>query len=328
MTDTKVLVTGAFGNVGRYVTRELLQQGYTPRLFDLDTSKNRQTAKKLAGQAEVIWGDLREIESIERAAAGMDTVIHLAAVIPPLSDEQPDLARAVNITGTCNLLSACQASSTPVRFLFASTFDLFGHTQKLPPPRRVSDPVEATDVYTETKLAGEKMVRESGLDWLIFRLSDMPLIALRDPHPIMFEIPLDNRIETMHPADAALAIVNALKTPELWGRQKTLLVGGGRTCQITYYDFFSKLLTAMGIGMLPEAAWTKKEYVTDWLDTEESQRLLQYQRHTFDEIVIEIAALLGWKRFFVPLARPFVRRAVLKLSPYWTSTQPPPNPTS
>lgn len=320
MANIKVLVTGAFGNLGSYVTRELLRQGYTPRLFDLTTPRNQRLARSLANNAEIVWGDLRDGESLKKVVDGQDVVIHLAAVIPPTSNEQPDLARSVNIDGTRNLISACQTGATSPRFFFASTFDLFGHTQKLSPPRRIGDPVEATDVYTETKLAGENMVRTSSLDWLIFRLSDMPLIALRDPHPIMFEISLDNRFETMHPADAALAIVNALKTPELWGCKKTLLVGGGKTCQITYRDFLGKLLTAMGIGMLPEAAWTKKEYVTDWLDTEESQRLLQYQCHTFDDIVAEVAALLGWRRFFVPLARPFVRRAVLKLSPYWTPT--------
>ncbi len=326
MVHTKVLVTGAFGNVGSYVTRELSRQGYIPRLFDLPTPRNQRAARSLAAKPDIVWGDMRDLESLKKAVEGQEIVIHLAAIIPPLSNEQPDLTRAVNITGTQNLLSVCEASPTPIRFLFASTFDLFGHTQKLQPPRRISDPIEVTDVYTETKLAGENMVRASSLDWLIFRLSDMPLIALRDPHPIMFEIPLDNRFESMHPADAALAIVNALKTPELWGCEKTLLVGGGKACQITYREFLSKLLTAMGIGMLPEAAWTKQEYVTDWLDTEESQRLLQYQCHSFDDIVAEVAALLGWKRFFVPLARPFVRRAVLKLSPYWTPSLPPPNP--
>ncbi len=73
----------------------------------------------------------------------------------------------------------------------------------------------------------------------------------------------------------------------------------------------------MGIGMLPEEAFSQKEYCTDWLDTEESQRLFQYQRHTFNQIVQEIAATLGWRKFFVPLMRPFVRRSILNLSPYW-----------
>jgi nucleoside-diphosphate-sugar epimerase len=214
------------------------------------------------------------------------------------------------------LIEAARAQPRPPRFFFASTLDMFGHTQKLSPPRRADDPIEITDIYTETKAAGEQMVRESGLPWLIFRFSDMPLIALRDAHPIMFEIALDNRMETMHPADGALALVNAIAVPELW-TGRLLLVGGGKSCQITYREFFGKILTAMGIGMFPDEAFTKKEYVTDWLDTEESQRLLKYQRHTFDEIVAEIAALLGWKRFFVPLARPFVRRSILKMSPYW-----------
>jgi hypothetical protein len=132
----------------------------------------------------------------------------------------------------------------------------------------------------------------------------------------MFEISLDTRMETMHPADGALAVVNAISHPDLW-TGRTLLIGGGKNCQITYRDFFSRLLRAMGIGMLPEEAFTQEEYVTDWLDTEESQRLLQYQRHNFDQIVAEIAALLGWKRYLVPFASPFVRRTILKTSPYW-----------
>jgi nucleoside-diphosphate-sugar epimerase len=313
---TNILVTGAFGNLGGYVTAELLRQGYVVRCFDQATPDTEDKAARFAGLVEVAWGDLRDAALLHKIVRGQDVVLHLGAVIPPMSDERPELARAVNIEGTRHLLAACQAQPTPPRFFYASTFDLFGHTQSQTPPRRVGDPIAATDVYTETKLVGEALVAESGLNWLIFRFSDMPLIALRDAHPIMFEIALDNRMESMHPADGALALVNAIALPELW-TGRTLLVGGGKTCQITYRDFLTKLLTAMGIGMFPDEAFTTREYVTDWLDTEESQRLLHYQRHTFDEIVAEIAALLGWRRFFVPLARPFVRRNILKLSPYW-----------
>ena len=312
-----VLVTGPFGNLGRYVVTELLRQGYAVRCLDLRTPRNEKVAASFAGKVDVAWGDLRDPDTVRAAVQGMDLVLHLAAIIPPGSDENPDLARQVNLGGTINLLEACKTQARPPRFFFASTFDLFGHTQKLPPPRRLSDPVQVHDVYTETKAEGEKLVRASGLDWLVFRFSDMPLIALRAGHPVMFEIALDNRFETMHPADGALALVNAIKIPELWGRERLLLVGGGPRCQVTYRQFLFGLLTAMGIGPLPEEAFTKKEYVTDWLDTEESQRLLQYQRHSFEEIVAEIAALLGWKRIFVPLARPLARRSMLKLSPYW-----------
>ncbi len=313
-----VLVTGAFGNVGYYVTAGAARQGHVVRCFDLRTPQTEKKAAHFSGLVEVAWGDIRNAELLRRVVEGQEVILHLAAIIPPLSDEQPELTRAVNIEGTRSLLAAAKAQKSPPRFFLASTFDLFGHTQKLPPPRRADDPIEVSDVYTETKAAAEQMVRRSGLPYLIFRFSDMPLIALREAHPIMFEIGLYNRMETMHPADGALAVVNAIAHPELWSG-RLLLVGGGRQngCQMTYRDFFSRLLTAMGVGMLPDEAFSDKEYVTDWLDTEESQRLLQYQRHTFDDIVAEISALLGWKRFVMPFVRPFVRRSILEMSPYW-----------
>ncbi len=312
-----ILVTGAFGNLGSHVLEELLRQGYEVRSFDIQTPQTQKKAARFAGKVDVSWGDIRQPKGIKKAAKDVDTVMHLAAVIPPLSDEDPELAWAVNAEGTRNLLAACKALKTPPRFFFASTFDLFGHTQKLPPPRKVTDPIEISDIYTKSKAAGEQMVKESGLDWLIFRFSDMPVIGLRPGHPIMYRIPLDTRMETMHPADGALAAVNALKTPELWGKGRLLLVGGGSRCQVTYRQFLFGLLTAMGIGPLPEEAFSKEEYVTDWLDTEESQRLLQYQRHSFEDIVREVAACLGWKKIFIPLARPFARQNILNLSSHY-----------
>lgn len=312
-----ILVTGAFGNLGSYVVEELLRQGDNVRAFDLQTPRNQKTAARFEGKVDAAWGDIRQARDVKKAAKDVEAVIHLAAVIPPASDEDPELAWAVNAEGTRNLVAACQAQKTPPRFLFASTFDLFGRTQKLPPPRRLTDPIEITDIYTKSKAAGEEMLRNSGLDFLIIRYSDMPIIGLRPGHPIMYRIPLDTRLETMHPADGALATVNALKTPELWGRGRLLLVGGGSRCQVTYRQFLFGLLEAMGIGPLPEEAFSKEEYVTDWLDTEESQRLLQYQRHSFEDIVNEVAAQLGWRKFFVPLARPFARRDMLKLSPHY-----------
>ncbi len=122
-------------------------------------------------------------------------------------------------------------------------------------------------------------------------------------------------IEAIHSADAALAVANALTLREAWCR--ILLIGGGKECQLTYRQYYERILQAMGIDMLPEEAFSQKEYCTDWLDTEESQRLFQYQRHTFNQIVQEIAATLGWRKFLVPLVRPFVRRSILNLSPYW-----------
>jgi nucleoside-diphosphate-sugar epimerase len=219
------------------------------------------------------------------------------------------------VDGTANVVAACLAQQQPASLLFTSTLDVHGNTLDKPPPRRVADPLVATNAYTEHKIRCEAMVRDSGLRWCVLRLADVPILGVRDPHPIMFEIGLDNRIESLHADDAGLALANALNTPEVWGR--VLFLGGGPTCQLTYREYLTRLLAAMGVEPLPESAFSTAQYATDWLDTEESQALLRYQRHTFDDIAAAVAASLGWRRRLVAVAGPLARGALLRLSPYY-----------
>jgi hypothetical protein len=53
------------------------------------------------------------------------------------------------------------------------------------------------------------------------------------------------------------------------------------------------------------------------MDTEESERLLHYQHHSFEETLALQKKSLGWKRLFVPVIRPFLRRKLLAMSPYY-----------
>ncbi len=315
----KILLTGPFGNIGSHVIPELLREGHQVRAFDLDNAATRKVAKEAGKKVEIQWGDVRDVRAVTRAVDGVDAILHLAAMIPPGSDEDQPTARAVNVEGTANVVKAAQGRSRKPKLLFTSSFDLYGHTRSKPPPRKVDDPVVATDVYTESKIAGEAIIRASGLEWCIFRLADVPVIGLRDAHPIMFEIGLDNRIEALHPDDAATAIARTLRTPAVWGR--TLLVGGGPSCQLTYREYLTRMLGAMGMEMLPEEAFSDAEYVTDWVDSTEAQELLRYQRRTFDDITGDIAKCLGWKKAFVPMASGVVKKKMLELSPYWRQRQ-------
>ena len=310
----RVLLTGGSGNIGSHTLPQLVQRGHEVRWFARLSTANRRKARELPGGVEVVWGDITDAAAVLAAAADMDTVVHLAALIPPAADEDPQRARLVNVEGTANVVAACQAQPTPPALLFTSTFDVHGHTLDKPPPRHVDDPLVATNPYTEHKITCEGLVRESGLRWCVFRLADVPILGIRDPHPIMFEIGLDNRIESLHADDAGLAITNALETPAVWGR--VLLVGGGPSCQLTYREYLTRLMAAMGVEPLPDSAFSDAVYATDWIDTEESEALLHYQRHDFADIAEAIAASLGWKRRLVPLAGPFARSALLRLSPY------------
>jgi len=313
----KVLLTGAFGNIGTNAIEKLIEQGHQVRCFDLKTRENKRTAQRFKQPIEVVWGDVRRPDDVAASVQDQDVVIHLAFIMPPASDNRPEWAREINVGGTHNLLHAMKTLSPPPKIIFASSFSVFGDTQNQPPPRTVSDPVQPVDNYTHHKVECERLIQESGLDWAVFRFAVVPPMSLSgvEELPKMFDFPLDTRIEFAHPRDAGLALANGVSCEEVWG--KILLIGSGPGGQLYYRDFIGRMMNAMGIGMLPERAFGSKAAYNDWLDTSESQRLLNYQQHSFDDFVQEVASLLGFKRYLIPLFRPLARRWILGKSPYY-----------
>ncbi len=316
----KVLLTGAFGNVGTSALHALLKRGHAVRCFDLNTRANRKAARRLTGQVEVMWGDLRRPEDVTAAVRGQEVVVHLAFIIPKLSatgvqsEERPDWAWEINIGGTRNLLTAMKATRRPPAILFASSCHIYGRTQDLVPPRQVSDPPQPIEHYAHHKVECERMVRTSGLRWAVFRLAaTLPVSIKLDPG--MFDVPLNNRIEFVHTRDVGTAIANAVDNEGVWGR--VLHIGGGPRCQYYYRDIAERILEAMGVGMLPEEAFSRVPFPTDWLDTRESQELLHYQQRDLDDYVRDMLALVGYKRHLIALFRPLVRHRLLAQSPYY-----------
>ncbi|MDA8409849.1 MAG: NAD(P)-dependent oxidoreductase [Treponema sp.] len=113
----KVLVTGAFGNVGRSTIKALAEGGITISVLETDTADNRRLAPRLSRRlglpgsqaiSATFFGDVRDPGLVARAVAGQDAIIHLAAIIPPEADRQPALARSINIEGTATLIEAAR----------------------------------------------------------------------------------------------------------------------------------------------------------------------------------------------------------------------------
>jgi nucleoside-diphosphate-sugar epimerase len=311
----KILLTGPFGNLGMSTLHELLRQGHHVRCFVTRRNAHVLTARRFAGKIELFRSDLLHPTELLAAVKDQDVIIHTAYIIPPMSEDHPEAARMVNVEGTRNLLFAACQQPRPPKFLFVSTFQVFGSTQHLTPPRKVTDPMQAIDHYSTHKIACEEMVRSSGLDWSIYRFCDIVPLTLRKPHPIMYKIPLATRFELVHTYDGGLAIANGMRNKEIWG--KILLIGGGPSCQITYGEYLERMLNMMGLGMLPEHAFATQPYFADWLDTEESQCLLDYQRYSFDDIVRHLTRMHGHQKSLVSLVRPIARWWVLRLSPYY-----------
>ena len=188
----KVLLTGAFGNVGSNTLQSLVEQNHRVTCFDIKTKANAKTAKRYQGKINVVWGDLRHPDDITSAIKDQDVVVHLAFIIPPASEKNPDWAKAINVGGTQNLVNALKSLHNPPKLIFSSSISVYGPCYDMKPPRRWDDPMRPTDNYTHHKVECEKMVRESGLSWSILRFGAVPLLGQVDP--MMFEVPLNTRI--------------------------------------------------------------------------------------------------------------------------------------
>jgi nucleoside-diphosphate-sugar epimerase len=310
----KVLLTGAFGNMGPNVIEALLEKGHQVRCFDRKTEATQAKAQRYAGRVEMVWGDLREAGNVADAVRSREVVLHLAFALPPFSEQRPDKACEINVGGTRNILNAMKDSSPTPKIVMTSTSSVFKLDPNSRSPRTATDPVEATDNYSKHKLECEQMVRDSGLDWAIFRMGMLPTIMPEIGFWIFF-IPLDTQMQFLHPKDAGLALANAVTSKDIWG--KTLLIGsGGQDSRIYYRDFVKKYTRAAGIGMLPEKAFSTKPYYTVWMDTSESQNLLNYQRYSFSDFAREMPAMVGPRRYKVMLLRSRYRRSLLAQSPF------------
>jgi dihydroflavonol-4-reductase len=135
----KVYVSGATGFVGGHVARELGEQGAEVR-------------------AERI--DLLDAAALERAVAGCDTVVHVAALYS--FDAPAEEIERVNVEGTRNLLDA-SARKNVGRFLFTSTAGTCGPVRGRPATEDDEPPAwELAVPYKRTKLAAERLAREAG----------------------------------------------------------------------------------------------------------------------------------------------------------------------
>lgn len=316
----KVLLTGAFGNVGTSALEELIKQGHQVRCFDVKTRANEKTARRYAGQVEMVWGDLRHPADVAAAVAEQDVVLHVAFVIPTLSatgmgsEANPDRSRAINVGGTQNLIDAMKAQPRPPRLLFTSSLHIYGRTHDQPPPRTIDDTPAPIEHYAKHKVECEQLIRASGLTWAIFRLgAALPLRLVLDP--AMFDVPLDNRIEFVHTRDVGLALANALGTDQVWG--KVWHIGGGPRCQIYQRQLTFGVLETVGVGKLPIEAFTTMPFPVDWLDTAESQRVLQFQRYTLDDYKQDVHNRLGFLIPLIRLFRPVVKAIILSKSAIW-----------
>lgn len=163
------VVTGAAGNLGSAIVRELVRRGENVRAFVL---RGEAAARYLPEQAAVIEGDVTDRESLETLFAGIPEgtkvyVIHCAAMVS-VSTLVADRIWQVNVDGTRNIIDFCLANGA--RLVFVSSTGAIPEAPKGTPIREIDryDPDLVIGIYDKTKAAGSQLVLDAvekdGLD--------------------------------------------------------------------------------------------------------------------------------------------------------------------
>jgi UDP-glucose 4-epimerase len=99
-----------------------------------------------------------------------------------------------------------------------------------------------------------------------------------------------------------------------------LNIAGGEKCRTTYRQYLDRMLEIFGMGkpFIPETAFSRGKFHCGFMDTEESERLLHYQRCTLDEYYREVRKRYRLKSGLIILSRPFARWYLLHRSPYYS----------
>jgi hypothetical protein len=136
-------------------------------------------------------------------------------------------------------------------------------------------------------------------------------------------LPTDGRMHSIDVRDAAAAFA-AATTADVVG--EILLIGGAESHLLRQGEVGKALAAARGLtNVLPggrpgdpdsDADW----FVTDWMDTTRSQRVLSFQQHSWPEMLAEMRAAAGWRCYAMRLAAPLAwvilnRRAAYRNAP-------------
>lgn len=302
----RILVTGGAGRLGTIICRSLVNEGFAVRIFDLDTPRNLKTVKSFKNAVKVTWGDITRPETIKPAIDDAAAVLHMAAILPPVSYLNPDLTHNVNVGGTRHIVDAIKQTGKSIPFIYTSSAAAFGPTPEatelLCPDTTICKP---KDPYGKSKYEAENYIRASGIEFTILRLTaTMYFVFGISDIRRMFSIPLNNRIEHCHPDDTSLAIINAINNfDDIKG--KTLIITGGPDARMIYRDMIKKMLAVVGLPLPPEHKFTTVPYYLDWYNSIKSQELLKYQRKNFEQYLHDCKRELS--KTYSPLFIPFMR---------------------
>ena len=259
----RIAITGATGNMGREVMKEIVALGGVESIRMLSRSEKRikelfkilkKHLKDTGGdlkaldKIEVVCGSLADSELCKKLVADTDYVLAIGAVIPPQSDMNPKSAVACNEHGTNALVTAIESERTQPKLIHISTVAVYGNRNSRHPWGRVGDPLllSPLDIYSATKMRGEFRVMNSSVEkWVVLRQSAMlhdNMLSGNLSDGLMFHTCFNAPLEWVTAHDSGVLIrrilerdvAGELNENNFW--KKCFNIGGGAVNRLTGFD--------------------------------------------------------------------------------------------
>ena len=151
----KILVTGGAGFIGSHLVDRLVAEGHQIRVID-NLSSGRLENLAHRRDVEVIIGDLKNPQDVQKAVRGVDAVFHFAANPEVrVSTTNPDIHFNENVVATFNLLEAMRKNDV-TQLVFASSSSVYGEPDEIPVDENA--PLRPVSVYGASKAACEHLI--------------------------------------------------------------------------------------------------------------------------------------------------------------------------
>lgn len=186
----QILITGGAGFVGSNLARMALSQGHQVKVIDDLSTGYRDNLDGL--DVDFVEGSINDRAQMDKAMAGVDSVVHLAALgSVPRSIENPIATHQANVDGTLSVLESARAHGVG-HVLFSSSSSVYGLNPAMPKQER--EWVRPMSPYAVSKLAAEQYVlaygTAYGIDTLAFRFFNVYGPGQRAGHVYAAVIPV------------------------------------------------------------------------------------------------------------------------------------------
>lgn len=295
---TRVFLTGAAGNWGRFTLNEFRSRAdrFDVVALVLPTPGDTASIRDYEGMPnlEVRFGDLTDYAAVESCVRGADFVVHLGGIVSPVGDDDPELARRVNVGSMRNIVRAVHAQPDPSSIGVIGIGTVAQTGDRNPPHHwgRIGDPLRCShfDGYGQSKIEAEKVLVDSGLQkWVWLRQTGIfhpGMLAIRDP--IMTHSPFGGVMEWVSAEDSARLVANLCEdevTSQVWC--DIYNIGGGVDWRLTNWELQTRMTAAIGVRDV------RKWYDRNWFatqnfhgqwytDSDDLEKLVPFRGGTFD----------------------------------------------